>query len=151
MLEITDILIRVHSAWRWIVILLVLAAIIKAFSGLGGKKDYTEGSRKLMLFAMVSFHIQILMGLVLYFLSVHVIFEAGVMENPLQRFFTVEHISLMIAAMILLSVGHSRSKKREDAKAKYKQIAIFYTLSFLIVLAAIPWPFLKKFETFGWF
>lgn len=130
-------LIHAHSGLRYIVLALMLLAIFKAFS----KQEYTEGSRKLNLFAMISVHTQILIGLILYFTSEKVRFVEGLMADTFSRFFAVEHIFGMLLAATLITIGHSKSKKGETSDAKNKKIAVFYTLALIVILATIPWPF----------
>jgi len=71
------------------------------------------------------------------------------MKDSMNRFYAVEHISMMIIAIALITVGYSRGKKQEESKRKYKTVAIFYGLGLLIIFAMIPWPFMKEFGT--WF
>jgi hypothetical protein len=128
-----------HSGWRYVVLALVLIAIISAFAGWFGKNNYTNGNRKLNLFAMISMHIQLLIGLVLYFMSPKVNLGdfGGAMKDSVSRYWTVEHALMMIIAIILITIGHSKSKKAISGANKHKNVAIFYTISFLIVLGAI--------------
>ena len=126
-----------HSGFRYIVFLMVLIAILRAFANWLGKKPYSNGNRKFNLFAMIAVHTQILVGLVLYFLSPNVRFGGGVMKDANARYWTVEHISMMIIAMILITIGHSRSKKAILPEAKHKAIAIFYSLAFVIIVVAL--------------
>jgi uncharacterized membrane protein YozB (DUF420 family) len=126
-----------HSGFRYIVFLLVAIAILRAFADWFGKKAYSNGSRKFNLFTMISVHTQILLGLILYFLSPNVKFGGGVMKDPTARYWTVEHISMMIIAMILITIGHSKSKKAILPEAKHKAIAIYYSLAFVIIVVAI--------------
>jgi hypothetical protein len=100
---------------------------------------YTEGSRKLNLFTMISMHVQLLIGLALYFMSGRVDFSQ--MKDAMYRFFTVEHTTMMLIAIVLVTIGHSKSKKTADEAKKSKTIFIFYGLALLLVLLAIPWPF----------
>ncbi|WP_374948984.1 cytochrome B [Mucilaginibacter sp.] len=126
-----------HSGFRYIVIILILAAIIGALAGWLGKKGYTDGNRKLNLFAMISAHTQFLLGLVLYFLSPFVVFAKTTMKDPMARYWTVEHITMMIFAIVLITIGHSKSKKAALPEAKHRSIAIFYILAFIVVAVAI--------------
>jgi len=127
----------IHSGFRFIVLILVLLAIINALAGWLGKKSYTEGNRKLNLFAMISAHVQLLLGIVLYFLSPFVQFGSGTMKDATTRYWTVEHLAMMIFAIILITIGHSRSKKAAVPEAKHRAIAIFYILAVVIIVAAI--------------
>ena len=127
-----------HSGLRYVVLALLLAAIFKTFSQ---KNTYTEGDRKLNLFTLIATHIQIVIGLVLYFVSEKVAFTTETMSSSFLRFFAVEHVLGMILAAVLITIGHSKSKKAEDAASKNKKIALFYTLALVLILASIPWPF----------
>ena len=133
-------LVHAHSGFRWVVLILMLTAIAKSFGG-KNKTEYKEGDRKIFLFAMIAFHIQYLGGLILYFISPKVNFIEGFMKDSVLRFYGMEHIVAMTIAFVLITIGHSKSKKAETPAAKYKKIAVFYTIAFLIVLASIPWPF----------
>ena len=126
-----------HSGFRYIVFILVLIAIIQSLVGWLGKKPYTNGNRKMNLFAMISAHMQLLIGLVLYFLSPLVQFASSTMKNTELRYWTVEHISMMIIAVVLITIGHSRSKKAVAPEAKHRAIAIFYILATLVIVVAI--------------
>ena len=85
------ILISSHSGWRWIVLILLLAAVVKMHVGWKKKKSFVEGDRKLALFTMIAFHLQFLFGWILYFTSAKVIFVEGMMKSSVLRFFSVEH------------------------------------------------------------
>lgn len=126
-----------HSGFRFIVLVLILVAIIQALSGWLGKKAYTQGNRKINLFAMISAHTQLLIGLALYFVSPFVQFSHTAMQEPSTRYWTAEHITMMIIAIILITIGHSRSKKAVLPEAKHRAIAIFYILAVVIVITAI--------------
>ena len=119
------------------VIILILLAILGALAGWFGKKPYTESNRKLNLFAMISAHTQFLLGLILYFLSPLVQFNSTTMKQPDTRYWTVEHITMMLFAIILITIGHSRSKKILLPEGKHRAIALFYILAFLVVVVAI--------------
>lgn len=140
-MDILHILTKAHSGWRWIVLLLLVAAIIKMHRGWKGKKSFTTGDKKLALFAMIAFHIQFLFGWILYFLSGKVQFGEGWMKNEVFRFYGMEHVLMMTIAMILITMGYSKSKKKDTDVAKYKVVAVFYTIAFVLILASIPWPF----------
>lgn len=132
-------LVHAHSGLRWIVLLLLVAAVFNALSKLKSS-TYTNGDRKLNLFAMVFYHVQFLLGWIMYFISVKVQFFEGWMKESMYRFYGMEHALMMTIAFVLLTIGHSKSKKAEGNQ-KHKKIAVFYTLALILILAAIPWPF----------
>lgn len=128
---------HLHSGLRYIVLLLVLLAIIRAWADWLGKKPYSNGNRLLNLFAMISVHTQLLVGIILYFLSPFVKFNSETMKNADTRYWTIEHLTMMIIAIILITIGHSKSKKLALPERKHKTIAIYYTVALLIVIVAI--------------
>ena len=138
-MDLYKILLQTHSGVRYLVMLLLLVAIIAAFSGWLGNKSYTEGNRKLNLFTLIFTHIQLLSGLFLYFKSPFS--QPGNMGTAMQdstlRYWTVEHAVMMIIAVVLITIGHSKAKKLTDALAKHRTVAIFFTLALLVIIAAI--------------
>lgn len=122
-----------HSVLRYVVLILILVAIFKAITG--GNKPYTDGERKLNLFAMISAHVQLLVGLVLYFISPRVDFSQ--MSDSVTRYWNVEHVTSMVVAIILITIGHSKSKKATEAYTKRRAISIFYSIAIVVILVAI--------------
>ncbi len=137
-----------HSGLRWVILILLIVAIINSFTS-RSNTSFTEKDKKTYLFAMAFTHLQFLIGLVLYFISPLVKFNSETMGNSMMRFFAVEHFFGMLVAIILISIGYSKSKRKESVLAKHKTISIFYCLGLLIMLASIPWPF-RGFGN-GWF
>jgi uncharacterized membrane protein len=128
---------ELHSGFRYIVLILLLLAIIGAWAGWLGKKPYGEGQRKLNLFTLISAHTQLIIGLVLYFLSPFVQFDSQTMKDDTTRYWTVEHLTAMLIAIVLITIGYSKSKKVALPEGKHKTIAIFFTLALVIIIATI--------------
>jgi hypothetical protein len=147
------ILIQLHSFIRWILLVLLLTAIIKSLSGMMSKKAYAPSDNKISLFLMISAHTQLLVGLVLYFISPKVMFTADTMKNNVSRFFTMEHSVMMIIAIALITIGRISSKKAATDEAKFKKSFWFFFIALLVIFAAIPWPFMQvaKDAAIGWF
>ena len=137
-------LLHIHSLLRYVLLVLLLLSIVKSFSGWMGKKTYSGGNRKLTLFTMVSAHLQLVVGLILYFISPNV--KAGLadmgaaMKDPGLRFWTVEHIAMMLIAIVLITLGNSLSKRASDDVGKHKRVTIFFLLALIVIFMAIPWP-----------
>lgn len=132
-------LIHAHSGLRWVVLLLLISAVFKALMKWRSNAPYTEGDRKLNLFTMISVHVQLLLGLALFFISERVDFSQ--MKDAAFRFFTVEHSLMMLLAIALVTIGHSKSKKAKEDAQKFRTVFIYYLLALILVLVAIPWPF----------
>ena len=128
---------HLHSGFRYIVFILVLLAIIQSLAGWLGNKPYTETNRKINLFALISAHTQLLIGIVLLFLSPLVQFSGASMKNDVTRYFTVEHWVGMLIAIVLITIGHSKSKRAVTPQSKHKAIAIFYIIAFIVIIATI--------------
>lgn len=145
-----DALIAAHSGLRYVVLLLLIITSFKAIAGCLGKKAYTPGDKKLASFTVMSFHLQVVLGFILYFGNKW--YEAiGNMKEPAVRFFTVEHSLGMLIAAVLLTIGSAKAKRAETDEKKNKTIAWMFTISLIIVLACIPWPFREIFASRGWF
>ncbi len=135
-------LLHAHSGIRWVVLALLIITVIKAFSGWLGKKEYSSGDSKLAMLTFNVINVQFLLGVALYFISPKVVFSSETMGNDVLRFFTMEHITFMIIAIALISIGYSKAKKASEDLIKHKKIAIMYGIGLLLILAGIPWPFL---------
>ncbi len=139
-------LVSAHSGLRWIALLLLLLAIINAFTA----KNYEKKHRLVNLFSMITFHTQLVLGIILYFLSDKVQFTEGWMKQAMYRFYGMEHLAGMLLAIVAITIGHSKSKKGADAAAKFKAIKLWYVIALILVLAFIPWPFRAELGA-GWF
>ena len=141
-----NLLLSLHSIVRWVVVIAALAAV--GYTGWGwlSKREWTRLAERLGLFFTISLDVQVLLGLLLYFFgptmrSVFPDFGAA-MQVPNLFFFAVEHIGLMLAAVIVAHVGWVRARKAKDDRAKYRWAALSFGLAILLILIAIPWPFL---------
>jgi len=130
-------LIQAHSYNRYIILILLLAVIVKALSGWLGKKVFDNGDNKVSLFLLIFTHIQLLLGLVLYFISPWVKFSSGTMKDHDLRYWTVEHIFGMLIAVALITVGRITMKKMTSDEAKHKRLFIFNLIALVIIIAVI--------------
>jgi hypothetical protein len=102
-----------------------------------GKKPYTNTNNKVSLFLLIATHLQFLSGIILYFVSPAVQFNSATMKEASIRYWTVEHISMMIIAVALITVARSTAKKMTEDAAKHKRLFIFNSIALLIILTAI--------------
>ena len=133
-----------HSLTAYVVLVLLFVALFNAIMGSIKKSDFSPRDFKLTLWALIATHIQVVLGLVLYFISPLGIKSfssngAQVMKDATLRLFAVEHISVMLIAAVILTVGYSKQKRTEESAVKFKRISIFYGLAFILVLSRIPW------------
>ena len=139
----SDVVLKLHSYWAYLVLLILIIAVVNALIKVFGDKEYGAKDFRISLFTLIVSHIQLLIGLVLYFVSPK--FElwsqlgAEVMKNPLARLYLVEHPLVNIIAVALITIGYSKHKKKLTSKAKLKPIAIFYSIALILFLSRIPW------------
>jgi hypothetical protein len=144
-----------HNITRWVVLVLAIYALYRVFAGLFGKKEWSDADRKALSFYAISMDVQLLLGLLLYFVfgnwfNMMTSGMGNVMSNSSLRFFAVEHFSVMLIAVILAHVATIMAKRGSTDRAKFRNGAIFLTLSVLAVLVSIPWasrPLLPVFSS----
>ncbi|MDZ7682787.1 MAG: cytochrome B [Fodinibius sp.] len=102
---------------------------------------FTEKVRKASLVGLIISHLQLLIGLVLYFISPKGFsnFSGEAMGDAMSRLYMLEHPLTMIIAIILITVGYSKAKNGNDDASRYKKILIFYGLGLFLMLLRIPW------------
>lgn len=131
-----------HSYWAYLTLFMLVVAVINAIAGLSSGKTYTMAKDlRIGLFALIFTHIQLILGLVLYFVTPR--FSAwqsgGVMGDSLLRLLLVEHPFINIIAIVLITMGWSKHKKAEDSKQKFKKIALFYGIGLVLILSRVPY------------
>ena len=135
----------IHSGWAYIVLLILVLATLNALYKFFGNKEFDAIDFRLALFSLITMHIQLLIGLVLWFTKDYfsTISEMGgmgeVMKNDTIRKLIVEHPTTMIIAVVLLTIGYSKHKKKLTSKPKFKMLSIFYTIALILVMYMIPW------------
>ena len=130
-----EIIVRAHSGLRYVVLGLLIAAIFVAY---GKWNQKAEATSKVYLFALISVHVQLLLGFALYFWSPKVNFS--LIKDKFYRFYSVEHLTGMLIAIVLITIGYSLAKRTLNA-SKHRKILIYYGVGLLLILVSIPWPF----------
>lgn len=134
----------IHSIIRWVVLVLLVFAVVRALVGWFGKREWTETDRKVGSFAAMAIDIQLLLGLLLY------IFLSPITKAAFQnfgtamgvadlRFFALEHAIYMLVAVVFAHLGSTLAKKAPDSNSKFKRAAISFGLALLLVVLGMPW------------
>lgn len=151
-----QIVLVLHNLLRWAVLLFGLWTLLNALTGVFGKRKFTAGDNRSNLLFMISCDIQLLLGLILYFSNSW--FDrlkdlGNNMKDPYNRFFTMEHISLMLVAWVLVHVGRASVKRAGTDASKHKRMLVFFGIAILLILVSIPWPFREAIAKpyFRWF
>jgi heme A synthase len=134
----------IHSYWAYLVLILLIFAVVKAIIGFTSKKEFSAKDLKISLFALITSHIQLLIGLITYYVSDFYLTMrsagmAEVMKNSDLRKILVEHPLVGIIAIVFITIGFSKHKKKATSIEKYKTIAIFYGIALILILSRIPW------------
>lgn len=143
-------LIHLHSLLRWVALIAIVIAIINALGGLRKGRPFTKSDNRWSLITLITFHIQLVIGLVLYFMGDwHT--QIANMSDKLIRFFSIEHLVGMLIVVILVTVGRASGKRATSDQLKHKRHFSYFLLALIILLFTIPWPFREVGVGRGWF
>jgi hypothetical protein len=135
-------LLHLHSFLRWVILLLLVISVFMSLAGMTGKKPFSPRQAKIALFLMISAHIQLLVGLYEWIFGPWGVKRLGDMgTDKVARFYGVEHITGMIIAIALITIGRGVAKKNFPDAVKQKRTFWFFLLALVIIFASVPWPF----------
>jgi heme A synthase len=131
-----------HSWLRWLALIAGVGAI---FAVLGKGDAGLKGAERWGLIFMITLDIQMLLGLLLYgvlspYTAAAMKDFGAAMRDPVLRFWAVEHLTMMVSAVVLVHVGRVLARKTADADKKRKRFLICFGLAVLLILLGIPWP-----------
>ena len=130
---------KLHSGWAYLAVLLLFVAAINATIGYMTKKEFLPKDRKIALFALTAIHIQLVIGIIIYFVSPLGKASFGQMKDAALRLTSLEHPLLNLIAIALITIGWSRHKKAANSEAKFKAVSFFYAVGLVLILIRIPW------------
>ena len=130
-----------HSYWAYLVLVVLILATFNALIKFFGDKEFDAKDFRISLFALLTMHIQLLLGIIYWFTKGYFdeMSVGEVMKSDGIRKLAVEHPVTMIIAVTLVTIGYSKHKKKLVSKPKFKILAIFYTIALALVLYMIPW------------
>lgn len=141
--SIYSITLFLHSWNRWLILIAGVIVIAAAIKGLSSKTEYSSSQRKWSLIFLSSLHLQLLIGILMYFfispLTMQALNDFGAaMKDSVLRFWAVEHAFVNIIAIGLAQTGSILVKKRNDSAGKHKRTLIWSGIALLLILAMIP-------------
>ena len=137
-------LLPIHSIVRWLLLLMMLISLYVAYNGVRHKLAFTPLANKIRHWTATIAHVQLMLGMVLYFYSPVVQHPMPPSDTALMSqhaFFKYLHLVLMMSAIVVLTIGSEKAKRTSLAFDQYKTILIWYTAALILILVAIPWPF----------
>ena len=133
-----------HSWLRWAALVAGVGATRAAFNDRGHATELGRADRW-GLALMAALDLQMLLGLLLYLVlsptmeAIRQNFSAA-MNDRVARFWAVEHISMMLMAVILVHVGRVLARKATTPGAKRTRLLVCFGLATLAMIGATPWP-----------
>jgi hypothetical protein len=138
-------LLAAHSLVRWLVLISLLVAIFRAYKGWLGNRKFSRSDNIIGNATVTIAHVQFILGIVLYCISPVVRYFLGYFKTAVHqreiRFFGMEHIAMMVIAIVLITIGSMKAKRQPTDKQRFKTMAIWFTIALIIILASIPWQF----------
>lgn len=137
---------HLHNLLRWVILILLLVALFRHLAGMNKKRLVNAGDKKVDLFLMIAAHTTLVLGLYQWIAGatgLKLIQNVGmgeVMKNSAYRFFAIEHITGMLIAIVLITIGRGKVKRAVDYTA-HKKAFWFFLIALIIILASVPWPF----------
>lgn len=134
-----------HSLVRWLVLASLIFALFRAWRGWLAKKSFSKFDNSVRHWTATIAHIQLLLGLGLYFISPVIQYflhnyKSAVHQREI-RFFGMEHSVMMFTAIILITIGSAKAKRKQTDREKFKTMATWFTIGLLVILTSIPWGF----------
>jgi hypothetical protein len=145
-----EIFVFFHSIFRWLVLVSLMYAIGSSIHGLFSKRIYTKADNLARSLATTISHMQLLIGFTLYFVLSPItqfFMKSGSGGNHEIWFFGIYHITMMFSSIVVMTIGGSIAKRATADHAKFKTIAIYFSIALVLILLAIPWfrPLFRNF------
>jgi heme A synthase len=131
-----------HSGLAYLALLALVVVIFWALFGSLSGREFQEKDRKIALIGFILSHVQLLLGLILYFVSpvgFSLLTGGGAMSDSAARLTALEHPLINIVAIVLITIGYSRAKKLTTSRAKFRSIYMMYAVGLVLILSRIPW------------
>lgn len=132
---------HLHSSLAYLALALLIGAFAFALVDRIQKKPYSTSLKKLSLWALIGSHLQLVIGLILYFISPLGFsnFSGENMSDAVARLYMLEHPFTMIIAIIAITIGYSKSKKDVPDARRQMMLILGYGIGLILMLSRIPW------------
>ncbi|WP_322507287.1 hypothetical protein, partial [Anaerolinea sp.] len=134
-------LLPLHNILRWLLLIAALFAVGRGLWGWLARKPWQSLDDRAGLIFTTVMDLQVLVGLLLYVAFSPLTQTAfqnfgGAMGNATMRFFAIEHILIMVIALVLAHIGRAQARKASEALSKHRRAAIWFGIALLLVLLA---------------
>lgn len=136
-------LLVLHSWNRWAVIVFALFVIVSSVKGLSGKTGYSVFQKKSLFYYILTLHLQLLGGLILYYVLSPITTMAlndfgAAMKDSTARFWAVEHAFVNIVAVGIAQAGSIITKRKTNDRDKHRSALVWTAISIVLIFAMIP-------------
>ncbi len=119
-------------------LLIAIVLIYRSVRGIIKEVKYTLFDKVLSSAFMINLYFQLIFGLLLFSnlrssLGYDYVSADGTVSVVTKRFWPIEHIALMIFALLIANLGFIFSNKSTESKAKYKKVLIYYCIAILLI------------------
>ena len=125
-----------HSGWAYLVILMGVIFVISTLIYAISKKDTNATIKKIGLFTTITFHVQLLIGLVYYIMMFSALEPSNIMSDSALRLTFVEHPMMMIAGVVFMTIANAKLKRSTTVPMS---VAIFAIIGLVCILSRIPY------------
>lgn len=138
-------ILALHSVIRWLILIFLAVTIYKSYRGFKRNLAFAPLDNQLRVATVIVAHAQLILGVFLYFSSPIVSyflnnFGEAVHQREI-RFFGMEHVTVMILAVILITIGSVKTKQKITDFEKHKTLFKWYGWALIAILTSIPWAF----------
>lgn len=132
-----EIFLNSHSYLRYFILISLLIVIVTSFIGWRSNKPYTALDNKFSLYLLIFTHLQLVVGLILYFMSPFVKFNNTTMSVKMTRYWTVEHVFMMVIVVALITIARATSKRMATDQLRHRRLAIFNIIALILIIATL--------------
>ena len=137
-----ELVLTAHSWLRWAALIAGVMATVMAAAA-------PNRADRWGLILVIALDVQLLLGFALYLVlspTTKAIFAnfGAAMRDPGTRFWAVEHVSLMLFAVVMAHLARVLARKAKSPAAKRKRLLVCFVLSTLAMIAATPWPWMTS-------
>lgn len=138
-------LLYLHGITRWLLLAGIAISIYKAWQGYSTGRFFSRADNTTRHWTATISHIQLVLGIMLYIKSPIIQYfwhnKTAALAHKETSFFALAHSTLMLASIVLITIGSAKAKRKDADMDKYKTILWWYGIALFIIIVAIPWPF----------
>ena len=139
-----SVILGLHNLVRWVVIVTGLWAVVRTWRGWIGRAAWTPADTRAARFFIISLDVQLLLGVLLYAvfspLTQRAFRDIGAaMRDAPVRYFLVEHVGIMLIAIVIAHIGFAKTKRATVDAAKFQTAALWLGIALAAIVGFVPW------------